>query len=147
MRGYSLGLVLVLSVLGMASVAVAQDRGIGAAGAAEYRVSCATCHGEGGGGDGPVAAQLKVKPVDLTQLAKKNHGAFPFLKVFETIDGRLQVKAHGTREMPVWGDRYQVELQQKYKAGSEVVNKAQIETVIRARILELIYYLQTIQQK
>ena len=57
------------------------------------------------------------------------------------------MKAHGTREMPVWGDRYQAELQQKYKSGGEIVSKARIETVIRARILELIYYLQTIQQK
>ena len=147
MRGRSLGFVLVLSSLGIANAAVAQDRTIGAASAAEYRVSCATCHGEGGGGNGPVAAQLKVKPADLTQLAKHNHGAFPFLKVYETIDGRVQVKAHGTREMPVWGDRYQVELQQKFKAGDDIAGKAQIETVIRARILELIFYLQTIQQK
>jgi len=147
MRGHSLGFVLVFSALGMASTAAAQDRGIGAAGAAEYQVSCATCHGEGGDGNGPVAAQLKVKPADLTQLTRKNHGAFPFLKVFETIDGRLQVKAHGTREMPVWGNRYQVELQQKFRAGEDMASKAQIETVIRARILELIYYLQTIQQK
>ena len=146
MRIHSLSLVLALSFLGVANAA-AQDRAISAAGAAEYRVSCATCHGEGGGGDGPVAAQLKVKPADLTQLAKRNRGAFPFLKVFETIDGRVRVMAHGTREMPVWGDRYQAELQQKYKSGGEIVSKARIETVIRARILELIYYLQTIQQK
>ena len=147
MRASSLGFLLVLSCLGVASAAAAQDAALGAAGAGEYQVSCATCHGKGARGDGPVAAQLKVKPADLTQLASNNHGAFPFLKVFETIDGRTRVKGHGTREMPVWGDRYQEELQQKFGSGSDLAGKARIETLIRARILGLIYYLQTIQQK
>jgi hypothetical protein len=31
---------------------------------------------------------------------------FPFVRVFEMIDGRLDVAMHGSREMPVWGDRY-----------------------------------------
>lgn len=146
MRAFSLGLVLSLAFFGPAGTAAAQDASLGAAGAAEFRISCAACHGEDARGDGAMAALLKVKPVDLTQLSKHNHGAFPFLKVFQTIDGRTDAKAHGSRAMPIWGDRYQAGLQEKYKFGSETVRKAEIETVVRARILELIYYLQTIQQ-
>ena len=146
MHAFSMGFVLSLAFFGLADAAAAQDASLGAAGAVEFRISCAACHGEHARGDGPMAELLKVKPADLTQLAKHNHGAFPFLKVFETIDGRAAVKAHGSRAMPIWGDRFQAGLQEKFKLGSETVRKAEIETLVRARILELIYYLQTIQQ-
>ena len=75
-------------------------------GKAEYRSSCAPCHGMDGRGNGPVSAELKVPPPALTVLAKKNNGVFPFNSVYEIIDGRKAVIAHGTRDMPIWGDRY-----------------------------------------
>ncbi len=68
-----------------------------------YLSSCASCHGIDGKGDGPVSKQLKVAPTDLTVLAKKNGGVFPVSAVYEVIDGRKVIAAHGTREMPVWG--------------------------------------------
>jgi mono/diheme cytochrome c family protein len=64
-------------------------------GKAEYHSSCASCHGIDGKGNGPVSADLKVPPSDLTVLAKKNNGAFPFYSVHEIIDGRKAVIAHG----------------------------------------------------
>ena len=39
-------------------------------------------------------------------LAKKNNGVFPFDSVYEIIDGRKTIIAHGTRDVPIWGDRY-----------------------------------------
>ena len=39
--------------------------------------NCAVCHGDDGKGNGPYAPELKAQPADLTQLAKKNNGAFP----------------------------------------------------------------------
>ena len=75
-------------------------------GKAEYLSSCASCHGIDGKGNGPVSADLKVHPSDLTVLAKKNNGVFPFNSVNDIIDGRKAVIAHGTRGMPIWGDRY-----------------------------------------
>ena len=74
-------------------------------GKAEYHSSCASCHGIDGKGNGPVGADLKVPPSDLTVLARKNNGVFPFNSVYEIIDGRKAVIAHGTRDMPIWGDR------------------------------------------
>ena len=46
----------------------ASDAGGGstASGAAIYNANCATCHGEGGRGDGPAAVGLEPPPADLT---------------------------------------------------------------------------------
>jgi mono/diheme cytochrome c family protein len=104
----------------------------------EYTASCQVCHGETGKGDGPMAGVLKTKPTDLTQLAKKHDGKFPFLKVFQVIDGRSIVPAHGTREMPVWGRSYKANIGDKYGPYGG-------EAAIRARVLELVYYVQSLQ--
>jgi hypothetical protein len=106
----------------------------------EYQVSCQVCHGVAGTGNGPMASQLKTKPSDLTTLAKKNDGEFPLLKVFQIIDGRQDIAAHGARSMPVWGKRYQEEIGEKYGPYGG-------EAAVRARVLELVYYIQSIQQK
>jgi len=68
-----------------------------------YRAYCAACHGQGGKGDGPARSALKSTPTDLTQLAKRNSGRFPELQVFGAINGDVQVPAHGSKDMPVWG--------------------------------------------
>lgn len=108
-------------------------------GSAEYGTSCAVCHGVGGQGDGPMAKFLNVPPSDLTQLSAKHDGKFPLLEVFQLVDGRAITSAHGTRAMPIWGDRYKAEMEDMYGPyGSE--------TAVRSRILELIFYLQQIQR-
>ena len=101
-------------------------------------MSCAVCHGEDGRGDGPVATVLTIKPADLTVLSRRNGGQFPFEHVVATIDGRTSIKAHGTREMPIWGARYEEQVSKEYGPyGSE--------STVKARILELVHYLQGIQ--
>jgi hypothetical protein len=82
-----------------------------------------------------------VDPGDLTQLAKNNEGEFPFDRIFQIIDGRYEVAAHGEREMPVWGDRYMGQSMSEY--GPDELN----ELRIRSRVLELVYYIQSIQEK
>lgn len=72
-------------------------------GAAEYQAHCASCHGESGAGDGPVASALRTPPPDLRMLAKANDGVFPEKVLEKVIDGRRTVRAHGNFEMPVWG--------------------------------------------
>lgn len=64
-------------------------------GKAEYLSSCGACHGSDAKGKGLFADQLKVAPTNLTQLAKNNGGVFPMNAVYEKIDGRQEVKAHG----------------------------------------------------
>ena len=68
-----------------------------------YRAYCAACHGTDGKGDGPASAALKSLPSDLTDLAKRNAGKFPELRVFGAINGDLRVTAHGSKDMPTWG--------------------------------------------
>jgi mono/diheme cytochrome c family protein len=71
-----------------------------------YKAYCAVCHGTDGKGNGPAASALKVPPTDLTQLSKNNGGKFPDLKVASTIRGEGNIAAHGTPEMPVWGQLF-----------------------------------------
>lgn len=73
-----------------------------ASGADLYAQLCASCHGPEGRGDGPVAATLSTPPADLTRITA-NHGEFSEMDLFDTVDGRAIIPAHGSREMPVWG--------------------------------------------
>ena len=68
-----------------------------------YREYCAACHGTDGKGDGPASEALKSRPLDLTDLAKRNGGKFPELRVFGAINGDLHITAHGSKDMPTWG--------------------------------------------
>ncbi len=68
-----------------------------------YDAYCASCHGQGGKGDGPAAAALKNVPTDVTQLAARNGGTFPDAHVAQVIKGDLMMVAHGSKDMPIWG--------------------------------------------
>ena len=140
------GIAVALTLFLVSSAAHAEDDTVGSD---EYRVSCLSCHGTGGRGNGPLAQYLTVKPTDLTTLAKNNGGQYPnlkaghypFLRVYQVIDGRADVALHGDRAMPVWGNRYLSE-----QAGGMSSVGGDYEKVIRGRILELVYYIQSIQQ-
>lgn len=109
-------------------------------GITEYELSCMPCHGLNGRGDGPRAKSLKSAPADLTRIAKSNGGVFPARKLAEIIDGRAIVSAHGQREMPVWGDRYRVQVEESERASA-------IDRRARAQISALVEYLRTLQEK
>ena len=74
-----------------------------------YLQYCSSCHGKDGSGNGPVSSYLKVKPPNLTLLKKANNGIYPLNKVMSAIDGSRAVRAHGDREMPVWGEIFRKE--------------------------------------
>jgi len=121
----------------LAPPAIAQDTYLGSR---EFLVSCAVCHGPSGKGDGEMAELLTIKPADLTVLAKNNGGEYPFIRVFQVIDGRTQVSGHGTRTMPIWGQRYAAETGvQSGTLGSEVL--------VNSRINELVYFISSIQEE
>lgn len=67
---------------------------------------CAVCHGKDGRGDGPAAKALSKVPADLTKISARNNGTFPETKVRRYIEGLDEVAAHGTRDMPMWGDLF-----------------------------------------
>jgi len=121
------------------SVASAQQINIGQL---EYESNCAVCHGVSGKGDGPLAGMITEMVSDLTTLAENNDGVFPFNAVYETIDGRRMVTAHGTRDMPAWGYEYNdkaVDYYTDYRAPYDV------ESFIRGRVLALTTYIYELQ--
>jgi len=120
-------LILASAIAGFSTCGLAEDTNFGKT---EYESSCAACHGQNGKGDGPVSAELKTKPSDLTLIAKKNGGVFPTAVLYRIIDGRRTVRGHGTYEMPVWGF---------------VFLHSDSEDVARNRILAVIDYLKSIQ--
>ncbi len=72
-------------------------------GARLYEVFCASCHGLGGHGDGPVSPYIRANVPDITSIALRNGGEFPAEQVYKIIDGQSQRPSHGPRNMPVWG--------------------------------------------
>lgn len=97
---------------------------------------CSACHGMEGRGDGPVAPELQPPPADLTRIAQRRGGHFPHAEIRAYIDGRIGVRAHGRREMPVWGERLE-----EMMGGTSLG-----EVAARSYIQLLIEYLQAIQQ-
>lgn len=106
----------------------------------EYEGHCAVCHGDTATGFGAFGGMMTGRVPDLTTLSKRNGGVFPFSRVYETIDGTQLLKAHGTREMPIWGQRYRIEAA-KYYVDIPYDERA----FVRARILALTEYLSSLQ--
>ena len=99
-----------------------------------YTAYCAVCHGTDGKGGGPAASALKVPPTDLTQLSKNNGDKYPALKVTSTIRGTADLPAHGSKDMPVWG-----ELFWSMSRGHE--------GQVQQRVANLTHYIETLQEK
>ena len=111
-----------------------------------FRIHCAVCHGIDGKGNGPIVGWLKKPAADLTKIQENNKGVFPFDRVYEVIDGREAIGAHGPREMPVWGTTFDREEMAKMGAGM-FVTKPNFESVVRGRIVALIGYVYSLQAK
>jgi len=97
---------------------------------------CASCHGGEARGDGPVSRSLNVAVPDLTRITSR-YGEFPAGVIRDVIDGRgIDKRAHGTREMPVWGYEFWVE------EGADV----NAQKAVRDAINKLLEHLRSIQR-
>lgn len=97
---------------------------------------CASCHGSEAYGDGPVSRSLNVAVPDLTTIAVR-YGEFPAGTIRDVIDGRgIDVRAHGTRTMPVWGYEFWVE------EGGDV----NAQRAVREAITRLVEHLRSVQR-
>jgi mono/diheme cytochrome c family protein len=99
-----------------------------------YTAYCAVCHGTEGKGNGPAATALKATPADLSLLSKENGGKYPALKVTSAIRGTGDVAAHGSRDMPVWGELFWT-----MSRGHE--------GEVQQRVSNLTHYIETLQEK
>jgi mono/diheme cytochrome c family protein len=132
---FAIGLLAVGCNEGRRAGSVSEDALV-AGGRASFQAYCASCHGRDGKGNGPVAANLTVHPADLTGLSARNNGQFPRDYVMQTIDGRAQVQAHGSRTMPVWGKIWRSD-------PKDPSTEQETERLIN----ELVHYIQSIQEK
>lgn len=116
--------------------AAAESEKVASVGEEQFLRNCASCHGMTGKGDGYVGKLLKTPPADLSTIAQRNNGTFPALKIAETIDGRQPIGAHGSREMPVWGERFAETL----PAGTGH------DSAVRGEVMLYVRYLRSIQE-
>jgi len=97
-----------------------------------YKQYCATCHGADAKGHGPMAAALKVPPPDLTTLAKRHDGKFPYDYVSNVLEFGPGFPSHGSSEMPTWGPIFRYYDKQN-------------EKIVKLRIKHLCDYLASLQ--
>jgi len=99
-----------------------------------YKQYCAACHGVDAKGRGPLAPLLKTPPPNLTTLAKRHLGKFPYDYVASVLEFGPGVSAHGSSDMPIWGPIFRHFDNQN-------------ERIVRQRIKNLCDYLASLQEK
>jgi mono/diheme cytochrome c family protein len=99
-----------------------------------FKQYCAVCHGTDAKGDGPLAPLLKTAPPDLTTLAKRRLGKFPYDYVANILEFGPGISAHGSSDMPTWGPIFRYYDKQN-------------ERIVRQRIKNLCDYLASLQGK
>lgn len=114
-------------------VVVQEDESLGRKYFVQY---CSSCHGMDASGNGPAASAMRPPPADLRRIAQRRGGQFPAAEIATYIDGRRFVRAHGSREMPVWGERF------AKKVGGGSVG----DEMVRGYLLHLVDYLESLQQ-
>lgn len=139
LRLLSLAVSAGLTLMATSVQAQGQDR-MADLGKREFEKSCASCHGMDARGSGVVTPWLKKSPPDLTLLSKNNGGIFPADRVYKSISGE-DSPAHGSREMPVWGQVYRMSAAEYY-----MDHPYNDEAIVRARILSLLEYINRMQK-
>ena len=150
MKQIALGLLL----LSVASASAIGDEKVSESGKADFASYCASCHGVDGKGNGPLAPTLKIAPSDLTVISKKNKGHFPYTMIRKTIESRELglARAHGPREMPVWGPVFAQEPEGPVPGGGSGglygISAVQCQHLAaRAKVMNIVDYIESIQQQ
>ncbi len=103
-----------------------------------YMSYCAACHGTSGKGDGPAASEFKTPPTNLTIICPQSQcGEFPHGYIAQVIEtGPRDAKAHGSKDMPVWGPLF-----------SALSGSATKQAEVKLRINNLSKYIESLQVK
>ena len=99
-----------------------------------YKQFCAACHGTHAQGNGPAASMLKTQAPDLTTLAKRHGGKFPYDYVSSVLRFGPGTTAHGSSDMPTWGPIFRTIDKDSERAAQD-------------RIRNLVDYLASLQRK
>ncbi len=125
---------ILATVVAPLSIAAAQT------GKQDYETYCADCHGADGKGNGPAnqAIAMSTTPPDITLLAARHGGKFPFDEVVDIVDGRKAIPSHARLEMPFFA----VKLQNP----GEGFNPAS-DAAVKKRIDAIVTYVESLQTK
>jgi mono/diheme cytochrome c family protein len=110
---------------------------VNAAGKELFHQYCSVCHGVDAKGNGSLYdagsadKSVRVPPADLTLLSQRNAGKFPAARVRDAIYSKGPIPAHGTPDMPAWGDVF-------YNLKSD-------PKLIEARVRNLTAYIESLQ--
>ena len=85
-----------------------------------FRRLCASCHGNDGRGVLPTVEPPTGAPPDLTAIAARRGGHFDRVEIAEWIEGRSLPGSHGTRVMPIWGERLSKQYE-RFVEGDEMI--------------------------
>jgi mono/diheme cytochrome c family protein len=99
-----------------------------------FKQYCAACHGSDAKGNGPVRAALKIPAANLTTLAKRHGGKFPYEYVTGVLRFGPGLASHGSADMPTWGPIFEY-----------IDNHNQ--SSVQQRIKNLCDYLASVQEK
>ena len=99
-----------------------------------FQQFCAACHGADAKGNGPARSALKIPAPDLTTLARRHGGEFPYDYVTTVLKFGPGFAAHGSTDMPTWGPIFQ---------SRDNYNQA----IVQKRIKNLCDYLASLQEK
>ena len=105
-----------------------------ASGQEMFQAYCAECHGRDAKGGRSPAVTFGTAAPDLTTLAKKNQGRFPYAVVKDAIHGDEHSAVYGPGEMPPWGFLF------RYVGGGSSLE-------VDMRINRLTEYLRSLQEK
>jgi mono/diheme cytochrome c family protein len=103
---------------------------------------CAECHNADAKGNGPLTKNLTKVPPDLTRIKQRAHGVFDEKAVYDWIIGLKMTNAHGSREMPIWGDWL---MDEAIEGGTSLEEAKAAEQEIEQRIMAIVRYLETLQ--
>jgi len=136
--------ILTVSIIGAVGLAASAQQptkvrpgGSIAAGRELYVQHCSVCHGMDAKGYGSMydpdsgEPSKRVPPANLTILSERNSGKFPADQVRDSIYSKSPIPAHGTPNMPAWGDVF-------YSLKSR-------PNLLEARVRDLTAYIESIQ--
>ena len=113
-----------------------------------FNTYCAVCHGKDAKGSGPAAGALKVRPADLTTLARRHGGKFPTEYVTTVLQyGVEDVKAHGSKDMPIWGPLLGPTGAISRSEPLPLAEAREVSSVVTLRIHNLSQYIESLQAK